>query len=262
MKTFHNKRIIVSLTSFPEAIPYAVSAIRSVLHGSVKPDKMVLYLTASQFPDGNIPIELESLANEDPVFEVRFYKENIRSYTKLIPALEDFPNDIIVTVDDDIFYHKDMLHSLLYWHSQFPDVIFAHRAKRVKLNSPYRSWSKYRWYHFLMKKLHFEFANLQTGVGGVLYPPDSLKAEMLDSEIFMKLAPTVDDIWFWAAAVANGTKIAPVPFGRHNKPQGLGKPKKLSLKTANFKSGDDLNRAALECIIEKYPIIKQKIEIR
>lgn len=48
----NDKRIIVSLTSFPEAIPYAVEAIRSILRGSLQPDKIVLYLDTQKFPDG------------------------------------------------------------------------------------------------------------------------------------------------------------------------------------------------------------------
>ena len=43
------QQIIVSLTSFPAAIPYAVQAIRSILNGSLLPDKVVLYLE-SCFP--------------------------------------------------------------------------------------------------------------------------------------------------------------------------------------------------------------------
>ena len=41
-KSINQERIIVSLTSFPEAIPYAVQAIRSVLRGRMLPDKIVL----------------------------------------------------------------------------------------------------------------------------------------------------------------------------------------------------------------------------
>ena len=253
-------KIIVSLTSFPAAISYAVQAIQSILNATVLPDKLVLYLTFSQFPESKIPQELQELVNKNPVFEIRNYDDDIRSYRKLIPALKDFPNDIIVTIDDDICYHKNMLRDLLCLHKQIPHVILAHRAKRLKLNAPYRKWKKYRWYSFLTKKLHFNFKNIQTGVGGVLYPPNSLKSEMLDPNIFKEIAPTTDDIWFWAAAVANGTKIVPFPFGRHNKPCGLKKPKELSLKTVNFKSGTDLNRLTLEKILEKYPNIKQRIE--
>ncbi|MCL2027002.1 MAG: glycosyltransferase [Bacteroidales bacterium] len=253
-------QVIVSLTSFPAAIRYATSAVQSLLEGTVLPDKLVLYLTFSQFKNGEIPQELKDLSAKHPVFEIRNYDDEIRSYRKLIPALKDFPDATIVTVDDDVWYDKNMLRDLLCLHKQIPNVIIAHRAKRIKLNVPYRKWKKYRWYSFLTKKLNVSFRNIQTGVGGVLYPPHSLKADMLDATLFKEIAPTTDDIWFWAAAVANGTKIVPFPFGIHNKPRGLQKPKELSLKTVNFKTGTDLNRTTLEKILKKYPIIKQRFE--
>jgi hypothetical protein len=253
------KQVIISLTSFPAAISYAIQAVKSILEGIVLPDKIVLYLTFSQFGESGIPMELQELVKNNPVFEIRNYDDDIRSYRKLVPALNDFPDAVIVTIDDDVWYDKDMLRVLLRLHDKFPDAILAHRAKKIKLNAPYRKWKKYRWYHFVFKRIHSSYRNIQTGVGGVLYPPHSLKKEMIDSELFKAIAPTTDDIWFWAAAVANGTKIIPVPFG-YNKPRGLKKPKVLSLKTTNFKSGIDLNSVSLKKIIEKYPEILQKIE--
>jgi hypothetical protein len=254
------KKVIVSLTSFPAAIPYSKDAIKSILAGNTLPDKVVLYLTFSQFKDNKIPIELMALANNNALFEIRNYNEDIRSYRKLIPALKDFPDEIIVTVDDDVSYHKNMLRDLLCLHKQIPYVIIANRAKKIKLNAPYRQWKKYRWYHFFTNRLNFSFKNIQTGVGGVLYPPNSLNQEMMDYDLFTEIAPTTDDIWFWAAAVANGTYIVPFPFGKHNKPRGLNKPKQLSLKTTNFKRGTDLNRKVFEKILKKYSIIRQRIE--
>ncbi|MDL2241485.1 glycosyltransferase [Bacteroidales bacterium OttesenSCG-928-L03] len=253
------QHVIVSLTSFPAAIPYAAGAIRSVLDGSVRPDKLVLYLTYSQFPEGKIPDEILELAQQDPIFEVRNYDDDIRSYRKLIPALLDFPESIIVTVDDDVRYHRHMLRDLLRLHREIPQAVLAHRAKRIKMNAPYKAWKKYRWYSFLTKRLYLDYGNIQTGVGGVLYPPHALNPEMLDPKLFKEIAPTTDDIWFWAAATAQGTLVVPVPFG-HNKPKGLKKPKELSLKTTNFKSGVDLNRTAFEKILRQYPIIKQRLE--
>ncbi|MDK2838482.1 MAG: hypothetical protein PWR15_1551 [Bacteroidota bacterium] len=253
------EQVIVSLTSFPAAIRYAVQAVKSILEGTVLPDKIVLYLTFSQFGESGIPEELQELAENNPVFEIRNYDDDIRSYTKLVPALNDFPDAVIVTVDDDVWYDKNMLNVLLRLHDKIPDAILAHRAKRIKINAPYRKWKKYRWYHFIFKKIHSSYKNLQTGVGGVLYPPHSLKKEMINPELFKAMAPTTDDIWFWAAAVANETKIIPVPFG-YNKPRGLKKPKGLSLKTTNFKSGIDLNSESLKKILKEYPEILQKIE--
>lgn len=158
------QKIIVSLTSFPQAIPYAIQSIQSVLDGSVLPDKIVLYLTASQFADCGIPSELETLAERNPIFEVRTYGEDIRSYTKLIPALIDFPDDIIVTIDDDILYHADMLRDLLRLHKRLPQAIVAHRVRRVVLNAPYKKWRKYRWYDFLFRRYIFDHHAMQTGV--------------------------------------------------------------------------------------------------
>ncbi|MGN0036105.1 MAG: glycosyltransferase [Bacteroidaceae bacterium] len=258
MKNRLNKEVVVSMTSFPQAISYAVQAIRSILNGSVVPDKMILYLTFSQFQETGIPHELRELATINPAFELRNYDTDIRSYRKLIPALLDFPEAIIVTVDDDVLYHKHMLRDLLRLHAQMPDSVLAHRAKRIVPNKPYRAWKKYRWYDFVLKRIHKDFTNLQTGVGGVLYPPHSLKNEMLQIELFTQIAPSCDDIWFWASAVANGTPVIPVPFGR-NKPRGLSKPKEISLKTINFKKGIDRNASALNEILQCYPEIKKRI---
>ena len=256
------QEVIVSLTSFPAAISYAVGAVRSILAGSVLPDKVVLYLTFAQFDSEGIPIpeELTALAKENPVFEIRNYDPDIRSYRKLIPALTDFPEAVIVTVDDDVNYRPHMLRDLLRFHEQYPDAIVAHRAKRVIPEKPYRKWPKFRWYHFLLKRIHLGYDCIQTGCGGVLDPPHSLKQEMLDLSIFTQLAPTADDFWFWGAAVFNNTKVFPVPFGPHNKPRGLGKPRELSLKTVNFKAGKDRNDVAFHTILEKYPIIKKRLE--
>ena len=129
--------VIVSMTSFPAAIAYAARAVRSILEGSVLPDKIVLYLTFSQFdhPDRQLA-ELRALADRNPRFEIRNYDRDIRSYRKLIPALRDFPEAVIVTVDDDVAYHRHMLRDLLRWHKRLPEVILAHRARRIIPGKP------------------------------------------------------------------------------------------------------------------------------
>ena len=52
---------------------------------------------------------------------------------------------------------------------------------------------------FILKLLYWR--------GGVLYPPGSLYKDVLNEELFMKLCPTADDIWFWSMAILNNTKI-------------------------------------------------------
>lgn len=254
----NRKEVVVSMTSFPQAISYAVGAIRSLLRGTVLPDRLILYLTFSQFGKEGIPDELLRLSEENKIFEIRNYDRDIRSYRKLIPALIDFPEAIIVTVDDDADYHPNMLRDLLAMHAKNPHAVWAHRARHICPGKPYKRWPKYRWYHFLFRRIHRGFANLQTGVGGVLYPPHSLCKDMLDVELFTKVAPSCDDLWFWAAALRNGVEVIPVPFG-HNRPRGLGKPKAMSLRLVNFRGGVDRNLSAFNAIIDLYPEIKELI---
>lgn len=251
-------RVIVSLTSYPPAIGPVAETVKSLLRGSALPDRIVLYVTPAEFEGAPLPGELVELAARSDIFEIRHYPTNIRSYRKLIPALDDFPDDIIVTVDDDVKYHRHMLRDLIRLHEEHPGTVIAHRAKVIDLARPYRKWHKYRWYDFIFRRDYSGFDNLPTGVGGVLYPPRALDASMLRPELFMEIAPTTDDIWFWGAAVAKGTPVMPAPFGR-NKPRGLGKPKEVSLKTYNFKGGRDRNSEALHAILDRFPAIKEKL---
>ena len=164
------QQVIVSLTSFPPAISYAARAVQSILNGSVLPDKVVLYLTFAEFGEKGIPQDLQELAKNNPRFEIRDYPINIRSYRKLVPALTDFPDAIIVTVDDDVNYHPNMLRDLLELHKQIPNAVLAHRAKCIKPDKPYNKWKKYRWYHFIGKKIHASFRNIQTRkLSNILY---------------------------------------------------------------------------------------------
>ena len=162
-------------------------------------------------------------------------------------------------VDDDIDYPCHLLRDLLRLHKRLPDAIIAHRVRRMKLSAPYSEWRKYKWYDFIFKRIHFSRLAMQTGVGGVLYPPHSLDEKMLDPVLFMAMAPTVDDVWFWAAAVSKGTYVVPIPNGK-SRAKEVGKPKEYSLKTINLQPGDDRNREALHKILEHFPEIKQRIE--
>lgn len=51
----HKQQVVISMTSFPAAIPFAEDAVRSLLNGSVLPDKLILYVTLSQFAEGEMP---------------------------------------------------------------------------------------------------------------------------------------------------------------------------------------------------------------
>lgn len=197
-----NQEIIISLTSFPERIDSCHLSILSLLNQDLKPDRIILWLAEEQFSDENIlPKQLLDLKKYG--LEIKWYHD-IKAYKKIIPTLIYYPEAIIVTVDDDWYYQKNMLKILIEEHEQYPEEIICHaithpkfdengKLKSGDMNIDYRGVSSY--------------FNKILGGSGVLFPPHSLDREVLNEKIFMKEAPTNDDIWIWGMAVKNKTLI-------------------------------------------------------
>jgi len=202
----NNPEIIISLTSFPDRIHTVIKTIKTLLNQTKKPDKVILWLAPEQFEnkEKDLPEELLNLQNYGLTIE--WYKD-IRSYKKIIPTLKKYPDAIIITTDDDIYYAPDTVETLYKSYMEHPDEIHAHRCDWLSLdNNGNIIWDKTR---ILYKDLHSGEASFRqrlTGYGAVLYPPHSLYKDVTDEEIISGTIPTHDDIWLWAMAVLNGTK--------------------------------------------------------
>jgi len=198
-------KLIVSLTSFPERIPDIFFNLYSLLNQTKQPDMLILWLAEEQFPNKEKDLPERVLDLQKYGLTIKWCKD-IKSYKKLVFALKEFPNDIIVTADDDIFYPENWLELLYKSYQDNPQYIHCHRAHQITFNNAgqlnsYNEWPK------CITIDNASFLNFCTTGGGVLYPPDALYKDTLNEELFMKLCPTADDIWFWAMAVLNNTKI-------------------------------------------------------
>ena len=209
-------KLIVSLTSYPARMLGLKYALYSLLNQNLKPDEIVLWLSHEEFPDKENPISDDVLNFRKNGLSIKFC-HNLKSYNKLIPSLREYGDCIIVTADDDIYYEKDWLEKLYAAYQKEPQYIHCHRAHKILFDEngkiePYNSWK-----HGIDWSLaRPSYLNFLTGVGGVLYPPNSLHQNILNEELFLKLASTNDDIWFWAMAVLQGTKINVVKENIHD----------------------------------------------
>lgn len=198
--------IVISLTSFPQRMYELHYALYSLLTQSVKPSKIVLWLSKEEFPNAEKDIPEKILALRKNGLSIEWVDKNLYSYTKLVPALNKYPNNVIVTVDDDIFYERNLIETLLDAHKSFPNDIICHRAHRISTVAekilPYKRWNKK-----IKGNNVATFKNFLTGVGGVLYPQNCLYKDAVNKDLFTTLSPKNDDIWFWAMAVLNKTKI-------------------------------------------------------
>lgn len=196
-------KVIVSLTSYPGRINVVHKTIKTLLNQSYKPDKVILWLADTQFPDRIIPGNLKELI---PFGLSIKWCDDIKSYKKLVPTLEMFPNDIIVTADDDNYYSENWLEKLVDSYKLYPRAISAHKVTKF-------IWKNNSWQWEAGGREYYDspsFLNKLVGVGGVLYPPNSLYKDIADRNLFMKLAPTNDDQWFWFMAILKETPVVVV----------------------------------------------------
>ncbi len=191
-------QIIVSLTSYEDRFNDLPITLYSLLNQNLKPDRIILWLDENKNDLTTLPYDITQFIKNG--LEIRFVKD-IKSYTKAIYAFKEFPSSIIVTADDDIYYPSDWLKKLYISYVSSPEDIHAHRVHRVNLNLGYEQWE----HHVNEESARYD--NFLTGVGGVLYPPKCFTKEVLREDIFLKNAPTADDIWFWVMALVHGRKI-------------------------------------------------------
>ncbi len=194
---------VVSLTSFPARIDMVWITVESLLRQNFKPDAIILWLTNQEFPDRILPESLKKM--EEKGLEIR-YCDNIRAHNKYFRTILEFPQANVITVDDDTYYPSNTISNLVKMHEKSPDSICANRVHKMTFNegkiTPYR-----KWYHNFSSSEEPSHLLLMTGVGGVLYPPNSLHKEAFDTDLIKKLCFNADDLWLKIAAIRNNTKV-------------------------------------------------------
>ncbi|MEO6851924.1 MAG: hypothetical protein ABI166_14880, partial [Mucilaginibacter sp.] len=95
------------------------------MHQTVLPDKIILWLSSDQF-SGVLSLPKKLLKLQKRGLEVRFCQGDLRSHKKYFYALQEFPEDFIVTIDDDIIYPTDMLEQLINLSNIYPSCICCH----------------------------------------------------------------------------------------------------------------------------------------
>lgn len=252
------KDIIISLTTYPPRIKTVEQTIKTLLNQTCEYKKILLILKNNDFPnrEKDLPDNLRKLAGDK--FEFLWVSEDLRSYSKLIPTLHEYPEDIIVTVDDDMLYEKDWLEKLYKAYTKNPAMIHAHRAHRItfenkKTIKPYKKWD------LNIQNVKPSFNNFLTGCGGVLYPPHVLYKDIFNKDLFEKLAPTADDIWFWAMAVLNDTKINVIK-GNQSSLNFVEGSQETGLCYTNV--ANNQNDIQLQNVLNYYPEIYKKLDKR
>ena len=201
MCSFNHKPIIVSVTSHPARIREVVLAIRTVYRQTRQPDKVILWLGEEKFPNRyeDLPEELLRLVSEKGL-EIRWC-EDIGPHTKYFYAFQEYPDALVITIDDDILYPPDRIENLYQCYLRFPKAVSAGRADFVPVSEfeempPVTTWPEEVDAWVLQPSMQL----YAMGVNCVLYPTVlfSRVSELLDKETIRRVCPYADDLWLKA----------------------------------------------------------------
>lgn len=102
-----NNSIIASITSWKDRIQYLPIAIESIKKQTLKPEKIVCYLSSEELSESEVP----SILLNDEMVEVKWIEKNVRSWKKFLP-IKDNPDKYVVLFDDDFVYGEHIIEDL------------------------------------------------------------------------------------------------------------------------------------------------------
>ena len=203
LKMHGQANIIISLTSHGQRVERFVPyAIYSVLQQNVLPKRIVLNLDREIWTNDTLPPLLRHLQKTG--IEVA-YVEDMGPYTKLLPAIKNYPDSIIVSIDDDIYYDENMVGELLsaYDKSDQKSIICRNGMRLHKKDGKFLSYTE---------QPHIsecdDAPGIPFGVSGVLYPPHVFDEEIFNRKVYEKLCPRTDDIWIGIMALINKVNVS------------------------------------------------------
>lgn len=203
-KKHRKEQIIISLTSFPKRFPQLDLCLKSLVIQHFKPNRIIVYLGS----DSTREMLTESmLMYEKYGVEYRFdEKENLMPHKKYFYAMQEFPDAVIVTADDDVIYPRYWLKSLYQSYKKYPDAVSARRVHLIKRNG--RKLLPYDYWEDQCRRIKTPSMSLiATGNSGVLYPPHCFDSSAFDIEGIKKTSLRADDIWLKCMEVKNKVPV-------------------------------------------------------
>lgn len=190
-------KIIVSLTSYPKRIGGVDRVIKTLLIQTLKPDKIIIWLSKEEFPNQNMDLPRELVELCQYGLEIRWVSGDLKSHKKYYYAMQEFEGEIIITVDDDTYYNPELIECLYNSYISHPHAVSCTRVNLICKDetenlSPYGDWEKK--YSFCVDMEMMDL--LAVGCGGVLYPPNCFELDTLCDEYSIeKYCLFQDDLW-------------------------------------------------------------------
>lgn len=207
-KKITERKLIVSLTTYPARVGTLDQVLETIYAQTRQPDEIVLWLAEEQFPEKEqqLPEALRELMAENRL-TVRWC-DDLKPHKKYFYAMREYPDALIVTVDDDLRYPETMLENLYQSYLRHPEAVSAVRAHLMVVSEegviePYRDWVKET--DLLQDQPSMQL--FATGGAGALYPPELFRKELFDKEAVLSNCLFADDLWLKAVELISDIPV-------------------------------------------------------
>lgn len=247
------EKVIVSMASYNKRYTVILMTLKSLLCQKTKPDRIIVWLDEKN--ESNV-ISQEMQELEKYGVEYRYTNDHLGAHKKYFYAMQEFPKDLIITVDDDLIYTDDMIGSLLEAHEKYPDAICARRVHKIEYDENQKILPYTKWKYEYQKQMKPSYLLCATGGAGTLYPPGALGKEAFNIECIKENCIGADDIWLKCMEVLNNRKVYWVK-NHYVMPREVRNSQNQALNYENVANGK--NDEYLKKVFQLYPKLEEKI---
>lgn len=178
------EKIIISLSTSKNKINNLYKSLKILINNTYKPKKIILNLSIDDFPNKNLdlPKNILKIINYGGV-EIFWIRKNKYIFNNLIPTINRFKKDLIITIKDEVVYSYDFIEKILKYYIKygynrpisFSGIQFYFEINNTKIEFHYSAASIVK-YEFFEEKINelFEETSEQLIKTNIKYADDIL----------------------------------------------------------------------------------------
>ena len=199
-----NEKLIISIASKFENLHNTNMVIESILNQNCDHSyyKIILIISKKEIKDINLIPKSILLLKKYNKIRLILINTDINLQTRLTFATKKYPKNPILIINDDAIFPEGWLEMFINDHKKYPnDIIsgslqyFIGKNLNIKKFSEGFKGRKFGIFNHITSMI-FNFAFVNTNLGGTLYPVNSFKkSDFFDYQLFNEISRNSDEFW-------------------------------------------------------------------
>ena len=206
------QKLIVSFTSYPARINSVKIVLDSLYAQTLQADEIILWLAEEEFPrkELDLPLSLQEDLQKHR-YTVRWC-DNLGSHKKYYYVMQENPEDLIVTVDDDLYYHPESLEKLIETYRRYPNAVVSLMTMMPQFDPMLRPLPIVQWLYDFQQIREPSMLLVPGSGSGTLFPPHAVNRKIFDKKYIKDICSFHgkiygDDLLLKAGEMMNHTPV-------------------------------------------------------